>query len=180
MTNVQKLQVALSQSRKALSEHLSIPEEQRSEDYASKLDQFTREVASKDAELVAAQLVEQEPEQRSGAPEDRELRDLHQRANVGNVFDAVLERRNVDGVERDLQEHYELAFNQVPIELLKMARRTVTRTANRLGVLSLPTDCTGWGMGTALGLSSESTSESAPSPRMASGKQAPGSAQHTP
>ena len=34
-----------------------------------------------------------------GSPEQRELRELVGRCNLGNIFGAVLEHRNVDGAE---------------------------------------------------------------------------------
>lgn len=131
MTNVQKLQIALSQSRKALAEHLAVPEETRSEDYSSKLDTLTRDVSSKDAELTAAQLVEQEPEQRTDTAEDRELRSMIDRANVGSIFEAALERRAIDGVEAELQKHFGLNMNQVPLALLET--RAVTPAPSEVG-----------------------------------------------
>ena len=43
---------------------------------------------------------------------------------MGQIFDAALERRSIDGPTRELQEHYHLAPNQVPLDLLE--ERAVT------------------------------------------------------
>ena len=41
------------------------------------------------------------------------------RCNLGRIFEATLEHRNVDGAENELQRHYGLAGNQVPLDLLE-------------------------------------------------------------
>ena len=80
---------------------------------------------------------EEEAQRREGAtrtadtPEDRELRELAGRANAGLIFDAALEHRSTDGAERELQEHYHLASNQVPLILLE--QRAVTPAPANVG-----------------------------------------------
>ena len=54
----------------------------------------------------------------------RELRSLIGRANVGNIFEATLEHRSTDGAEAELQAHYHLAANAIPLALLEV--RAVT------------------------------------------------------
>ena len=51
-------------------------------------------------------------------PEDRELRSLLGDASLGLIFEAVLEHRQIDGREAELQQAYGLAPNQFPLELL--------------------------------------------------------------
>ena len=50
---------------------------------------------------------------------DRELRSLIDRANVGAIFEAALEHRATDGVEAELQTHYRLGPNAIPLSLLE-------------------------------------------------------------
>ena len=55
------------------------------------------------------------------SPETRELRDLAGRASVGAIFAAAVEHRNTDGATRELQEHYGLGSNSVPLAMLAEA-----------------------------------------------------------
>ena len=51
--------------------------------------------------------------------EDRELRSLIDRANIGAIFEAALEHRQTVGPEAELQTHYRLAANSIPLALLE-------------------------------------------------------------
>ena len=51
--------------------------------------------------------------------ENRELRSVVDRANVGNIFEAALEHRATTGPEAELQTHYRLAANAIPLTLLE-------------------------------------------------------------
>ena len=50
--------------------------------------------------------------------EGREFRGLINKANVGSIFDAALQKRSIDGPTAELQQHYGLDQNQVPLALL--------------------------------------------------------------
>ena len=50
--------------------------------------------------------------------EGREFRAMVNKANVGEIFDAALSKRSVDGASAELQQHYGLNQNQVPLALL--------------------------------------------------------------
>ena len=52
MTRTQKAQLALLESRKALSTHLAIAEESRGADWGSTLDTLTNTVSGRDAEYT--------------------------------------------------------------------------------------------------------------------------------
>ena len=41
------------------------------------------------------------------------------KANVGKMFDAIIEHRAMDGVEAEIQQHYHLAGNQIPLAMLR-------------------------------------------------------------
>ena len=62
---------------------------------------------------------------------DRELRSLIDRANVGNIFEATLEHRATEGPEAELQTHYKLAANAIPLALLET--RAVTPAPSDVG-----------------------------------------------
>ena len=77
-----------------------------------------------EGELQAA-FAEQRAEQEKGVTldtADTELRQLTKRANLGGVFTAAMDGRPTDGAEAELQKHYGLASNQVPIEMLRIDR----------------------------------------------------------
>ena len=69
--------------------------------------------------LILAGDGEQEPEAKTGDAESRELLDLERRSNLGELFDAVLEQRQIDGPIRELQQHVKLGGNQIPLSLLR-------------------------------------------------------------
>ena len=93
---------------------------------------MTNEVSSKEPELRAALAAEPDPQEvvtDTGDPETRELQRLTERANVGAIFAAALEHRNTEGETSELQKHYGLNGNQVPLEMLRIDRGVEERAA---------------------------------------------------
>lgn len=108
--------------------------ETRSEDEQAELAKLEGELQGVELELRAAMLAEPEPEvseSDTDSPEGRELRGLVNRANLGAIFTGVIEHRSINGAERELQEHYGLADNQVPLALLET--RAVTPAPSDVG-----------------------------------------------
>lgn len=62
--------------------------------------------------------------------EGAELRRLEGEASVGSIFQAAIENRATEGVEKELQEHFDLAANQIPLSLLRIEDRAVTPAPN--------------------------------------------------
>ena len=60
---------------------------------------------------------------------DTELRELTKRANCGDVISATVEQRQTDGATAEIQKHYGLNSNQVPLEMLRIDRGVETRAA---------------------------------------------------
>ena len=60
---------------------------------------------------------------------DTELRALTQTANVGDVISATIEQRMTNGATAELQAHYKLNSNQIPIEMLRLERGVEERAA---------------------------------------------------
>ena len=135
MTKTQAIQLRQSALRKSVSEMLDIPIETRSETFDVDLAKLSVELRSTETELQASILAEgPEPiETRSDAPEEREMRDMLGRAAIGNIFESAIEHRSVDGVERELQQHFGLAANQVPHVML-LETRAVTPAPATVGV----------------------------------------------
>ena len=60
--------------------------------------------------------------------EARERRELCDRANVGDVFGALIEKRQTDGATAEVQAAHGCAPNQIPIAMLRTEVRAVTPT----------------------------------------------------
>ena len=119
MMPLQTLEIRAAEIRSRLSDlggMTDLDDEKRAE-----LDRLRGEYTDDDrkrAALVIAGDVPPTPlEARSGS-EGREFRALLNKANVGQVFDGVLNKRSVDGATRELQDHYGLDINQIPVTLL--------------------------------------------------------------
>ena len=138
MTRLQQVQMRQSELRSKLKVALDTPTEQRSDTFTADVDSITAQMAVLETELRAAMLVEEEPETTKveGTPEDREIRSMVEQANVGAIFEAALERRSIDGVEAELQKHFGLQMNQVPLALLET--RAVTPAPANVGQTQQP------------------------------------------
>ena len=137
MTRVQKLQLRQSELRQKLGVMLDTELEQRAETFEDDLAKLNRELRSTEVEVQSAILAEPEPEIRTDSPEGRELRSMVERAHLSNIVEAALERRSIDGVERELQAHFGLAGDQVPLALL-LETRAVTPAPGDVGVSQQP------------------------------------------
>ena len=119
-----------SEIRKRLSELAAVEEindEQRSE-----IGTLRTEYADVEAKYQAAVTAEDAPtETRSHDAEGRELRSLIDGSDVGAIFAATLEHRHTDGHTAELQQHYGLGANQVPLALLET--RAVTPAPTNVG-----------------------------------------------
>ena len=137
MTRLQRLQLRQSEARSALGDLLDTAEDKRSDSYADDLGKATAEVRALESELQAALVADEPAEQVTTAdtPEDRELSHLVASANVGAILDSALDRRAIDGATADLQQHYNLAANQVPLDLLSgpVETRAITTAPTNVG-----------------------------------------------
>lgn len=132
MTALQKLNIRASDIRLKLSELASaegeLSDEQRSE--IGKLKAEYQDIETRSQALTIAGDAEPEPEPVDDA-EGRELRSLIDNSDVGLIVDAALSKGIVDGETRELQEHFELDANQVPLECLET--RAVTTAPTNTG-----------------------------------------------
>ena len=118
MTPIQTLEIRAGGIRKRLADiggMADLTDETRSE-----LDKLKLEYADNDSKRAALTIAGDAPvthiETRSA--EGREFRALVNKANVGEIFDAALSKRSVDGASAELQQHYGLNQNQVPLALM--------------------------------------------------------------
>ena len=118
MTPIQTLEIRAGEIRKRLSDIGAMSE--LTDETRSELDKLKLEYSDNDSKRAALTIAGDAPvthiETRSA--EGREFRGLVNRSNVGEIFDAALSRRSVDGASAELQKHYGLNENQVPLALL--------------------------------------------------------------
>ena len=109
---------AAKKSRREYEDLLGTPDSS-AEDLAAKRKE-TRALEDRAEEIdraaVKADLVKIAPTEDADA---RELRSLTGKTNVGNIFAAVVNHRAVDGPEKELQEHFGIASNEIPLSLLE-------------------------------------------------------------
>ena len=116
----QKIALEMSTKREALNALLGLDEmsvEQRAE-----MGVLTTRMQELETEARAAIMAEDVPTITTTTAtdgEDRELRSVIDRANVGAIFEAALEHRATTGPEAELQAHFHLAANAIPLTMLE-------------------------------------------------------------
>ena len=142
MTDLQRIALRMGDVRTRLAELGALDElddEQRSE-----LDKLRNEYGDLERRSQALTIAADEPtdpdgdrETRSESAEDRERARLVEAASMGQVFASLLEHRSMSGAERDLQQAFGLAENQVPLAMLQtdddLERRAVTPAPTNVG-----------------------------------------------
>ena len=116
----QKVALEMSTKREALNALLAVDE--LSDEQRAEMGTLTTRMQQLEVEARAAIMAEDVPTiTRTDVAdgEDRELRSLIDRANVGNIFEAALEHRATAGPEAELQTHYRVAANAIPLALLE-------------------------------------------------------------
>ena len=118
MTPIQTLEIRAGEIRKRLADIGGMAE--LTDETRSELDKLKLEYSDNDSRRAALVIAGDAPvthiETRSA--EGREFRGLVNRSNVGEIFDAALGKRAVDGASAELQKHYGLDPNQIPLALL--------------------------------------------------------------
>ena len=135
MTRKAQLAIEKSEKRQRANE-LMLKDELTTEERAE-LESLTKRLQEIEVELRAAIVLEETNETRTeGTPENREYRTMVGRASLGTIFEAVVEHRQTEGAERELQEHHGLHSNQVPVDLLE--NRAVTPAPANVGQTQVP------------------------------------------
>ena len=129
MTLKQKLELRASELRAKLSELAGVDD--LSDEQRGEIDTLRNEYADTERKIQAATVAEDQPEGREVRSEDRELAELIGGADVGAIFHATLEHRQTEGQTAELQEHFGLGANQVPLSLLE--HRAVTPAPGDVG-----------------------------------------------
>ena len=137
MDAVLKLELRQSEARQELADLLEKDPDNE------KIGTLNVEMRSLDRQIAGHKITSPEPETRTstGSPKGRELRQLIDKSNVGEIFDAALGKRAVDGASAEIQKHYGLDVNQVPLAMLvrgwpgedDLEKRAVTPAPGNVG-----------------------------------------------
>ena len=132
MKSSQRVALEMSEKREKLNGLLGVDE--LSDEQRTEMGTLTERLQQLEIEARAAILAEGEPTITRTVitdGEDRELRSLIDRASVGMIFEAALEHRATDGAEAELQAHYRLSANAIPLAMLET--RAVTPAPSDVG-----------------------------------------------
>ncbi len=148
MTPLQTAEVRAGEIRIRLSELAA--ETELTDEHRSELDGLRREYADTERRMAALRISEPDrtPIVSRGA-DGNEYRAMLDRANVGSVYDALLNHESVTGVEAELQQHLGLKGNMIPLDLLRnsgrggggnggLETRAVTPGATNVGQNEMP------------------------------------------
>ena len=141
MTNSQKLSIRLSEIRQRLNEISGLEGDAFTAEIRAESDKLQSEFRDKETQYRAAVIAEGEAESRAATDgEGAELRALLDRASLGTFFQAAVEGRGLDGREVEIQQHFGLAGNAFPVELLRgpVEHRAVTPAPADVGASQRP------------------------------------------
>ena len=136
MTILQKLQLKQSEIRESINSLLG--NDSRSETEQGELEKLTGEAQGLEVALRAAIVASPDPDEtQTVETEDAEIRqrrELSDQSDLARIYAAVIEHRQVDGRERELQTEFGLTGNQIPLSMLRgEEHRAVTPAPGNVG-----------------------------------------------
>ena len=131
MTNLQKITLRLSEVRTRLNEISVLEGEALTEKISAESETLQTEYKELETRNRAAIIAENDDTEivKTEDAEIRELRQLTEKSNIGDIFSAAVEHRNTAGETAELQQHYGINANQIPIEMLRIDRGVEERVA---------------------------------------------------
>ena len=144
MTKAQKLALRLSEIAGRMNEITDLEGDAYSEEIRAEETTLKDESRSTRTRYETALVAEGDDATEAGSQftpgtvEDRAYRELVGRANVGRVVEAVVEHRQTDGADAELQQHHGLASNQLYVDLLREEHRAVTPAPTNVGTVEAP------------------------------------------
>ena len=122
MTKSQTLGLRASEIREKLN-LLTNATEDLTDEQRTEVDTLTSEYQQVEVRLRAAIVSDDEAKEVAALDgaldgEGRELRELRGKASVGVIVAAALEHRSVNGPEAELQAHFKIGGDEVPLDLL--------------------------------------------------------------
>ena len=128
MTALQTLLVREGEVKKRNAEITLLEGDALTEEVRAEGTALTTEYCDLQTRITAARIADPSTEVTDDA-EGRELRQMTDDANLDAIFMAAIEHRSTTGRERELQEHFKLGPNQVPLSMLGTEHRTAGGTA---------------------------------------------------
>ena len=134
MTPAQRYNLRASEIRSRINAIQGM--EERSDEANAELDSLVTEYQAVERDIRAAMVAQDDDPQpqpvegESSDTSETELEGLHTRSSIGRILQATLMQQTVDGAEAELQQHYGLGDNQVPLALLQT--RAVTPAPTNL------------------------------------------------
>ena len=115
--------------------------EELTDEVRSELEALRKEYADCESRQTALKVAGDGPATpvETNSSEGREFRALAQRANVGEIFDGAINHQAIGGATAEVQAHYNLAGNQIPLALLMrswpddLEKRAVTPAPTNVG-----------------------------------------------
>ena len=140
-----KLAIEQSEKREALNKLVNLSNlstEQRAEREAltKRLQEIEPELRAvlvaeaADDEALIAEVADDDPNREGDdEPEAVEMRSLARRASMGVIMSNTLEHRATTGAEAEIQKHFKLDSNQIPLAMLRSEHRAVTPAPANVG-----------------------------------------------
>ena len=122
MTALQTLLVREGEVKKRNAEITLLEGDALTEEVRAEGTALTTEYCDLQTRITAARIADPSTEVTDDA-EGRELRQMTDDANLDAIFMAAIEHRSTTGRERELQEHFKLGPNQVPLSMLGTEHR---------------------------------------------------------
>ena len=131
MTNLQKITLRLSEVRTRLNEISVLEGEALTEKITAESDTLQTEYKELETRNRAAIIAENDDTEivKTEDAEIRELKQLTAKSNIGDIFSAAVEHRNTAGETAELQQHFGINANQIPLEMLRIDRGVEQRAA---------------------------------------------------
>ena len=137
MTNLQKITLRMSEVRERLNTISGIEGDDFTAEIRSESETLRTEYQDLEARHRAAIVAGSETDSLKPADsETRELSKLIEETNLGEILQSAIYQRSTDGRAKELQDHYQLAGNQFPVELLRQTTeeiRAVTPAPSDVG-----------------------------------------------
>ena len=137
MTTAQRLMIRSSEIRQRLNEITGLDGDAFTDEIRQESDTLTTEFRETETKLRGAIAVDASRQsEETEDSEARALRVLVGKASLGEIFEGAVEHRQAEGATAELQTHFGIGHNQVPLELLRSTReehRAVTPGATNVG-----------------------------------------------
>ena len=130
----QTLNLRISEIRQRLNEINSLEGDDFTTEVRSESEALQTEFAGVEVKYRSAVIAESDDDDAarrefSTNSEDRELRQLIDASSVGGIFAAAMESRKPEGQTAELQAHFQLPYNSIPLDLLRIDRGVEERAA---------------------------------------------------